>query len=137
MQRIIQQEFYNKPIQANRLYPDNYQVISCFINKKLFSAGTSDTAIPLDYSEVEGILSKFQVKKNRMNRDISGTTYILFEFSDSNRPNKLPLLYVFNDGRIWLAKDNRQETLSYELVGEQKDALYLELMEMISQKEDK
>jgi hypothetical protein len=42
------------------------------------------------------------------------------------------VLYVFDDGRIWVDKDNGKKTLSYRLQGDQKDALYVELMEMIS-----
>lgn len=124
--------YCNKTIQADKLYPDNYQFVSCFINKRLFSLGT-DTAIMLDNSEVKEILRKFQVKRSSTNRDVSAaTTYILFDLKVSSRPDKWPMLYVFDDGRIWVDKDNGQKTLSYRLQGDQKDALYVELMEMIS-----
>ncbi len=123
--------YCNKTIQADKLYPDNYQFVSCFINKRFFSLGT-DTAIMLDNSEVDEILEEFQVKRSSIDRDISGTTYILFELKVSNRPDTWPVLYVFDDGRIWVDKDNGKKTLSYRLQGDQKDALYVELMEMIS-----
>ncbi len=123
--------YCNKTIQADKLYPDNYQFVSCFINKRFFSLGT-DTAIMLDNSEVDEILEEFQVKRSSIDRDISGTTYILFDLKVSSRPDKWPMLYVFDDGRIWVDKDNGQKTLSYRLQGDQKDALYVELMEMIS-----
>jgi len=122
---------YNKPIQADKLYPDNYQFVSCFINKRFFSHG-SNTAIPLDNSEVNKILEKFQVKRKRIDRNAYETTYILFELKIANGPDKWPKLYVFDDGRIWVDKDNWQRTLSYEVQGDQKDALYDELLEMIT-----
>jgi hypothetical protein len=87
----------------------------------------------LDNSEVKEILRKFQVKRSSTNRVVSAaTTYILFDLKVSSRPDKWPVLYVFDDGRIWVDKDNGKKTLSYRLQGDQKDALYVELMEMIS-----
>lgn len=123
----------NKTIQADKLYPDNYQFVSCFINKRLFTPET-DNAIMIDHSEVNEILGKFQVKRNRIDRNMtSGTTYILFELKVTNRPDKCPMLYVFDDGRIWVDKDNWQRTLSYKVQGDQKDALYVELLKMASE----
>ncbi len=123
----------NKTIQADKLYPDNYQFVSCFINKRLFTPET-DNAIMIDHSEVNEILGKFQVKRNRIDRNMtSGTTYILFELRVTNRPDKCPMLYVFDDGRIWVDKDNWQRTLSYKVQVDQKDALYVELLKMASE----
>lgn len=79
------------------------------------------------------VLENYEVKRNRIDRNVSVvTTYILLELRETDRPDKWPKLYIFNDGRVWVDKDNWQGTLSYEVQGDQKDALYDELLEMIN-----
>lgn len=122
---------YNKRIQADKLYPSNYQFVSCFINKRLFHKGSD--SIKIENSEVYKILEKYQVKRARKRSDTSGATHILFELRVSDRPEKWPKLQVFNNGIIWADKDDDRDTITYMVQGEQKDALYEELLEMINE----
>lgn len=121
---------YNKTIQADELYPNNYQFISCFINKRLFYKGSD--AIKIDNSEVNVILEKYHVKRARKRSDTSDTTHILFILRVSGRPEKWPRLQVFNNGIIWVDKDDGRDTITYMVQGEQEDALSEELLEMIT-----
>lgn len=120
---------YNKSIQADELYPNNYQFISCFINKRIFYKGSD--AIKLDDTEVHKILEKYHVKRTRMDiSDIPNTTYILFELIVPGRHEIRPKLCVYKNGLIRVDRDNEKEELLYIVQENQKNALYDELLEM-------
>lgn len=120
---------YNRNIQADELYPNNYQFISCFINKRIFYKGSD--AIKLDDTEVLKILEKYHIKRARIDSSyISDTTYILFELIVPGRPEIRPKLYVYKNGIIGVDKDNGKDELLYIVQGNQKNVLYDELLEM-------
>lgn len=119
--------FYHAPLSADSLFTDEYQYVSYFY-KEYPTASFAGEAIPLTGIEMTEILEKVQVKRVRVDKEISSdVSYFLFNLEVAGEKDQWPLLYVFSDGRIWVDRDNGQGLSSFEVLGDQKDSLFKEL----------